>query len=96
MISTPWDAASTLYKRLVVVSMATSAVGIVLAIVGAATENRTLMYTAVGIILLGLLTHVGGLMVRGRDVREYRKLNPPTPQPPRERKPARKQPPTRA
>lgn len=83
MISTPWDAASPLYKRLVVGSMSSSAIGIILAIVGAATENRALMYPAVGIIMAGLLTHTVGLMVRGRDVRAYRKLNPPTPQPPR-------------
>lgn len=84
MISTPWEAASPLYKRLVVVSMTVSALGIVLAIVGAVTETRPLMYTAVGIIMAGLLTHMAGLMVRGRDVRAYRKLNPPTPQPPRQ------------
>ncbi|MFB0834096.1 hypothetical protein ACX8Z9_02125 [Arthrobacter halodurans] len=83
MISTPWEAASPLYKKLVVASMALSAVGIVLAVVGSSTDRPTLMYTAVGIILAGLLTHIAGLMVRGRDVRAYRKDNPPAPQPPR-------------
>ncbi|WP_417217311.1 hypothetical protein [Arthrobacter sp.] len=79
MISTPWESASGLYKVLVIVSMAVSGLGIILALVGANTGNRPLMYTAVGIILVGLLTHVAGLMVRGRDVKAYRKQNPPVP-----------------
>jgi hypothetical protein len=79
MISTPWESASGLYKVLVIASMAVSGVGIVLALVGANTGNRPLMYTAVGIILVGLLTHVAGLVVRGRDVKTYRKQHPPVP-----------------
>src|SRR6185312_13865867 len=79
MISTPWESASGLYKVLVIASMAVSALGIILALVGANTTNRPLMYTAVGIILVGLLTHVAGLVVRGRDVKTYRKQNPPVP-----------------
>ncbi|WP_417234377.1 hypothetical protein [Arthrobacter sp.] len=79
MISTPWESASGLYKVLVIASMAVSGLGIILALVGANTGNRPLMYTAVGIILVGLLTHVAGLMVRGRDVKAYRKQNPPVP-----------------
>lgn len=79
MISTPWESASGLYKVLVIASMAISGVGIVLALVGANTGNRPLMYTAVGIILVGLLTHVAGLVVRGRDVKTYRKHHPPVP-----------------
>lgn len=79
MISTPWESASGLYKVLVIASMAVSGLGIILALVGANTGNRPLMYTAVGIILLGLLTHVAGLVVRGRDVKAYRKQNPPVP-----------------
>lgn len=79
MISTPWESASGLYKGLVVASMSISALGIILALVGANTANRPLMYTAVGIILVGLLTHVAGLVLRGRDVKAYRKQNPPAP-----------------
>lgn len=79
MISTPWESASGLYKVLVIASMAVSGLGIILALVGANTGNRPLMYTAVGIILVGLLTHVAGLVVRGRDVKAYRKQNPPVP-----------------
>lgn len=79
MISTPWESASRLYKVLVIASMAISGVGIILALVGASSTNRPLMYTAVGIILAGLLTHVAGLVVRGRDVKSYRKQHPPVP-----------------
>lgn len=79
MISTPWESASGLYKVLVIASMAVSGLGIILALVGANTGNRPLMYTAVAIILVGLLTHVAGLVVRGRDVKTYRKQHPPVP-----------------
>ncbi|MBM6620201.1 hypothetical protein JTF08_01125 [Micrococcaceae bacterium RIT802] len=79
MISTPWESASGLYKVLVIASMAISGLGIILALVGANTGNRPLMYTAVAIILVGLLTHVAGLVVRGRDVKTYRKQHPPVP-----------------
>lgn len=79
MISTPWESASGLYKVLVIASMSISGLGIILALVGANSTNRPLMYTAVGIILVGLLTHVAGLVVRGRDVKSYRRQNPPTP-----------------
>ncbi|MGG5752990.1 hypothetical protein ACQ3I4_10235 [Zafaria sp. Z1313] len=79
MITTPWDAASPLYKKLVVASMSLSLLGIVLAVVGAAGGNRSLMYTAVGILLTGVVLHVVGLVVRGRDVKTFRRDNPPTP-----------------
>lgn len=79
MLSTPWEAASGLYKAMVVASMSISGIGIILALVGANSGNRPLMYTAVGIILVGLVAHVVGMMVRGRDVKAYRKENPPTP-----------------
>jgi len=72
MLSIPWDALSPLYKFLVGISMGVSAVGIVLAIGGANTGTMPLLYTAVGIIIVGVLLHVGGLMVRGRDARAYR------------------------
>jgi hypothetical protein len=87
MISTPWEAASGLYKKVVVASMVISGVGIILALIGANSGNRTLMYSAVVIILVGLLTHVAGLMVRGRDVRAYRKANPLAAAAPRDRPP---------
>jgi hypothetical protein len=79
MISTPWESASGLYKVLVIASMAISGLGIILALVGANTGNRPLMYTAVAIILVGLLTHVAGHVVRGRNVKTYRKQHPPVP-----------------
>jgi len=77
MINTPWEAGSPLYKKVVITSMALSGLGIVLAIIGANIGNRGLMYTAVGIIFAGLLTHMVGLVVRTRDMKAYRKQNPP-------------------
>lgn len=52
--------------------MAVSGTGIILAIIGANTHNRPLMYTALGIIGIGLVTHVIGLVVRARDARAWR------------------------
>ncbi|GHD10059.1 hypothetical protein [Zhihengliuella salsuginis] len=72
MLSIPWDALSPLYKTLVGLSMGLSAIGIVLAIIGASTETLPLLYSAVGVIIIGVLLHVGGLVVRGRDARAYR------------------------
>jgi hypothetical protein len=84
MINSPWDVASPLYKKVVFSSMALSGVGILLAVVGANSGNRPLMYTAVGIILVGLLAHIAGLVVRGRDMKAHRQANPPAgPVPPR-------------
>jgi len=77
MINTYWDAGSPLYKRVVITSMALSGLGIVLALIGANVGNRGLMYTAVGIIFAGLLTHMVGVVVRTRDMKAHRKQNPP-------------------
>ena len=72
MTNTPWEASSGLYKKLTFGSMAVSGTGIVLALIGANTHNRPLMYTAMGIIGIGLLTHVIGLVVRARDAKAWR------------------------
>ncbi|GAB3758018.1 hypothetical protein GCM10027591_07160 [Zhihengliuella somnathii] len=74
MLSIPWDALSTLYKVLVASSMGISAVGIVLAIIGAVNQTTGLIYTGSAIIVVGVLLHVAGLVVRGRDARAYRML----------------------
>ena len=74
MLSIPWDALSTLYKVLVASSMGISAVGIVLAIVGAVNQTTGLIYTGSAIIVVGVLLHVAGLVVRGRDARAYRMM----------------------
>ncbi|MFL4473230.1 hypothetical protein ACIPVK_04470 [Paeniglutamicibacter sp. MACA_103] len=72
MTNTPWEASSGLYKKLTFGSMAVSGTGIVLALIGANTHNRPLMYTAMGIIGIGLVAHVIGLVVRARDARAWR------------------------
>ena len=72
MTNTPWEASSGLYKKLTFGSMAVSGTGIVLAFIGANTHNRPLMYTALGIIGIGLVAHVIGLVVRARDARAWR------------------------
>lgn len=72
MTNTPWEASSGLYKKLALGSMAVSGTGIILAIIGANTHNRPLMYTALGIIGIGLVAHVIGLVVRARDARAWR------------------------
>ncbi|GAA3698805.1 hypothetical protein GCM10022377_09770 [Zhihengliuella alba] len=77
MLSIPWDALSPLYKILVAASMGLSALGIVLALVGAGTSTQPLLYTAIGLIVVGVGLHVAGLVVRGRDARAYRMQNPP-------------------
>lgn len=74
MLSIPWDALSTLYKVLVASSMGISAVGIVLAIIGAVNQTTALIYTGSAIIVVGVLLHVAGLVVRGRDARAYRMM----------------------
>ncbi len=72
MTNTPWEASSGLYKKLAIGSMAVSGTGIVLALIGANTHNRPLMYTAMGIIGIGLVAHVIGLVIRARDARAWR------------------------
>ncbi|MBG6085338.1 DUF3188 domain-containing protein [Zhihengliuella flava] len=74
MLSIPWDALSTLYKVLVASSMGISAVGIVLALIGAFNQATGLIYAGSAIIVVGVLLHVAGLMVRGRDARAYRMM----------------------
>lgn len=72
MTNTPWHAASSLYKKLAIGSMIISGTGIVLALIAVNMRIHSLTYVAIGIIVIGLLTHVSGLVVRGRDARAYR------------------------
>ena len=72
MTNTPWEASSGLYKKLAFGSMIISGTGIILAIIGANMKNQPLMYTAIGIIGVGLLTHIVGMMVRARDAKAWR------------------------
>ncbi|MDO5742961.1 MAG: hypothetical protein Q4P23_00720 [Micrococcaceae bacterium] len=72
MTNTPWEASSGLYKKLALGSIVVSGTGIILALIGANTHNRPLMYTALGIIGVGLVSHVIGMVVRARDARAWR------------------------
>ncbi|PQZ96157.1 hypothetical protein CQ018_02430 [Arthrobacter sp. MYb227] len=72
MTNTPWEASSGLYRKLAFGSMIISGTGIILAIIGANMKNPVLMYTAVGIIGVGLVTHVIGLVIRARDAKAWR------------------------
>ena len=72
MTNTPWEASSGLYKKLAFGSMIISGTGIILAIIGANMKNQPLMYTAIGIIGVGVLTHLIGMTVRARDAKAWR------------------------
>ncbi|MGL3806800.1 hypothetical protein ACSYDW_11950 [Paeniglutamicibacter sp. R2-26] len=72
MTNTPWEASSGLYKKLAFGSMIISGTGIILAVIGANLKNQPLMYTAIGIIGVGVLTHLVGMTVRARDARAWR------------------------
>ncbi len=72
MTNTPWEASSGLYKKLAFGSMIISGTGIILAIIGANMKNQPLMYTAIGIIGVGVLTHLVGMTVRARDAKAWR------------------------
>ena len=84
MTNTPWEASSGLYKKLAFGSMIISGTGIILAIIGANMKNQPLMYTAIGIIGVGVLTHLIGMTVRARDAKAWRVsqgMVPPRPPP---------------
>ncbi|ASN38663.1 hypothetical protein [Paeniglutamicibacter terrestris] len=72
MTNTPWEASSGLYKKLTFSAMGVEAIGIVMAIIGAGTQNTALLYTAMVVIGIGLLGHLGGMAVRARDARTWR------------------------
>lgn len=72
MTNTPWEASSGLYKKLALGSIVVSGTGIILALIGANTHNLPLMYTALGIIGIGLVSHMIGMVVRTRDARAWR------------------------
>lgn len=72
MTNTPWHAASGLYKKLAIGSMIVSGTGIVLALIAVNMRIHPLTYVAIAIIVVGLLMHVSGLVVRARDAKAYR------------------------
>ncbi|WP_309124408.1 hypothetical protein [Arthrobacter sp.] len=73
MLNTPWETGSDLYRRLVVSALLTTAVGILVAVVGAATEQRALVITGIPVIVAGMVCHLAGMVVRSRDVRRRMK-----------------------
>ena len=65
----PWDLGSPLYRKLVISAMVLIGVGILLAIVAAASGTQPLSWAALAFIVTGLLTHLAGLVVRVKDAR---------------------------
>ena len=73
MLNTPWETGSDLYRKLVVCALATTAIGVLVAVIGAATARSGLVYTGVPIIVLGMVCHLAGMVVRSRDLRRRMK-----------------------
>lgn len=69
MLNTPWETGSDLYRKLVVTALVTTAIGILVAVIGAATGRGGIVYTGIPIIVLGMLCHVAGMVIRSRDLR---------------------------
>lgn len=75
MTNTPWEAASPRYKKLVFTAMAIMGAGIILAIIGANIPSLPTVYTAIGIMIVGMLCHIAGMVVRAKDTRQWRVEN---------------------
>ncbi|MDQ0735853.1 hypothetical protein [Arthrobacter agilis] len=73
MLNTPWETGSDLYRKLVVSALVTTAIGIVIAVIGAATGQGALVFTGIPIIVVGMVCHLAGMVVRSRDVRRRMK-----------------------
>ncbi|MCC9173389.1 hypothetical protein [Arthrobacter sp. zg-Y179] len=69
MLNTPWETGSPLYRKLVVSALALSGLGVLLVLLGAVLDNQVLMYIAIPLIVVGLSTHLSGMVVRARDTR---------------------------
>ncbi|KNC17368.1 hypothetical protein AC792_14255 [Arthrobacter sp. RIT-PI-e] len=69
MLNTPWETGSDLYRKLVVTALVITAIGILVAVIGAATGRGGIVYTGIPIIVLGMLCHVAGMVIRSRDLR---------------------------
>lgn len=69
MLNTPWETGSDLYRKLVVSALVTTGIGILIAVLGAATDQSVLVVTAIPIIVAGMVCHLAGMVVRSRDVR---------------------------
>ncbi len=73
MLNTPWETGSDLYRKLVVSALVTTAVGILVAIVGAVTDNSALVLTGIPVIVVGMVCHLAGMVIRTRDMRRRMK-----------------------
>lgn len=69
MLNTPWQTGSDLYRKLVVSALVTTAIGILVAVVGAATDQPALVATGIPVIVVGMVCHLAGMVVRSRDIR---------------------------
>ncbi|MCQ1985599.1 hypothetical protein [Arthrobacter sp. zg-Y844] len=69
MLNTPWETGSPLYRKLVVSALALSGLGVLLVLLGAVLDNQVLMYIALPLIVVGLSTHLSGMVIRARDTR---------------------------
>ncbi|BBE23708.1 hypothetical protein MN0502_25910 [Arthrobacter sp. MN05-02] len=69
MLNTPWETGSDLYRKLVVSALVTTAIGILVAVVGAVTDQSALVFTGIPVIVVGMVCHLAGMVVRSRDVR---------------------------
>ncbi|MEV7605425.1 DUF3188 domain-containing protein [Paenarthrobacter sp. NPDC089322] len=74
MLNEFWATASTAYKVLVFSAMGLIAVGLILSIAGNTSGNQGLAMASLPVIGVGLLLHVGGIVVRGQQIRKgYKK-----------------------
>ncbi|MGP0221791.1 DUF3188 domain-containing protein [Paenarthrobacter sp. NCHU4564] len=74
MLNEFWATASTAYKVLVFSAMGLIAVGLILSIAGNSSGNPGLAMASLPVIGVGLLLHVGGIVVRGQQIRKgYKK-----------------------
>ena len=69
MLNTPWETGSDLYRKLVVTALVTTTVGVLIAVLGATTGQTTLVYTGVPVIVVGMVCHLAGMVIRTRDMR---------------------------
>ncbi|UWX96552.1 hypothetical protein N2K95_12940 [Arthrobacter zhaoxinii] len=69
MLNTPWETGSPLYRKLVLSALAISGAGVLLVLLGAVLDNQVLMYIALPLIVVGLSTHLTGMVVRAKDTR---------------------------
>ncbi|MFZ3453217.1 hypothetical protein [Arthrobacter sp. 7Tela_A1] len=73
MLNTPWETGSPLYRRLVVIALSVTGAGILMALLGAVTNQQIIMYLALPVIVVGMSVHLSGMVVRARDARRRMK-----------------------